>query len=58
MICLKWIWWENHQIYQRHVELKNLGLVDVILEIKITKTSEGLILSQSNYVKKILEKFD
>jgi hypothetical protein len=31
--------------------------MDIILEIKISKISNGLVLSQSHYVKKILEKF-
>lgn len=38
--------------------VKDLGLVDVILRIKITRIFEGLILSQSHYVDKILENFN
>ncbi|XP_073051721.1 secreted RxLR effector protein 161-like [Primulina eburnea] len=38
--------------------MKDLGLADVILGIKIHRTSEGIVLSQSNYVDKILEKFN
>ncbi|XP_075494778.1 secreted RxLR effector protein 161-like [Primulina tabacum] len=38
--------------------MKDLGLADVILGIKINRTSEGLVLSQSHYVDKILEKFN
>jgi hypothetical protein len=34
-----------------------LGVVDVIIIIKITRTSNGLILFQSYYVEKILNKF-
>ena len=37
--------------------MKDMGLADVILGVKITRTSEGLILSQSHYVKNILGKF-
>jgi hypothetical protein len=37
--------------------IKDLGIVNVILEIKISKTSNGIILSQSHYVEKLLEKF-
>ena len=37
--------------------MKDLGVADVILEIKISKTSDGLILSQSHYIEKILKKF-
>ena len=39
-------------------DMKDIGLTDVILGIKIKRTSDGLILSQSHYVDNILEKFD
>ena len=39
-------------------DIKYLGLADVILGIKIKRTSYGLILSQSHYVDNILGKFD
>ena len=39
-------------------DMKDMGLVDVILGIKIKRTSDGLILSQSHYVDNILENFD
>ena len=35
-------------------EMKDMGLADVILGIKIHRSSEGLVLSQSHYVGKIL----
>ncbi|KAK6143449.1 hypothetical protein DH2020_023797 [Rehmannia glutinosa] len=38
-------------------EMKDMSLVDVILEIKIPRISNGLVLDQSHYVDKILEKF-
>ena len=38
-------------------DMKDMGLADVILGIKITRTSSGIVLSQSHYVEKILEKF-
>ena len=38
-------------------DTKDLHVTDVILEIKIYKIFNGLVLSQSHYVKKILEKF-
>ena len=38
--------------------MKDLGVVDVILGIKISRTSDGLILSQSHYIEKLLDKFD
>ena len=39
-------------------DMKDMGMADVILGIKITRTSDGLILSQSHYVDNILGKFD
>ena len=42
----------------KHFEMKDMGIVDVILGIKITRTSDGIILSQSHYVEKILDKFN
>ncbi|KAK6156625.1 hypothetical protein DH2020_010873 [Rehmannia glutinosa] len=38
-------------------DMKDMGLADVILGIKISRTSNGLTLDQSHYVDKILEKF-
>ena len=37
--------------------MKDMCLADVILEVKILRTSDGLILSQSHYMDKIREKF-
>ncbi|XP_076917942.1 uncharacterized protein LOC143578165 [Bidens hawaiensis] len=39
-------------------DMKDLGLADVILGVQITRTQNGLILSQYHYVDKILEKFN
>ena len=38
--------------------MKDLGVADVILGIKISRTFGGLILSQSHYIEKLLDKFD
>ena len=38
-------------------DMKDIGLVDVILGVKILRTSDGLVLSQSHYLDKILNKF-
>ncbi|GKB90260.1 pol polyprotein [Tanacetum coccineum] len=35
-------------------DIKDMGLADVILEIKIIRTQNGLVLSQAHYVDKIL----
>jgi len=37
--------------------MKNLDVIDVILGIKTFRTSNGLALSQSYYVEKVLNKF-
>ena len=39
-------------------DMKDMRLVDVILGIKIIRTSYGLTLSQSHYVDNIIGKFD
>ncbi|KAF3662036.1 Glutamate dehydrogenase A [Capsicum annuum] len=38
-------------------DMKDVGVVDVILGIRIHVTPQGLALSQSHYIKKVLEKF-
>ena len=37
--------------------MKDMGVADVILGMKITKTSDRYVLSQSHYIEKILSKF-
>ncbi|KAD2806293.1 hypothetical protein E3N88_39670 [Mikania micrantha] len=39
-------------------DMKDMGLADVILGVKINRTQNGLVLSQSHYVDKILGKFN
>ena len=38
-------------------DMKDMGLADVILGIKITRHSEGIVLSQSHYAEKVLGRF-
>ena len=38
-------------------DMKDMGLADVILGIKIIKNENGLVLTQSHYIEKILKKF-
>ena len=45
------------EMFKNKFDMKDLGVADVILGIKISKTSDGLILSQSHYIEKILKKF-
>ena len=44
-------------MFNNKFDMKNLGVADVILGIKISKTSYGLIIPQSHYIEKILKKF-
>lgn len=37
--------------------MKDMGLVEVILGVKIMRTPDSLILTPTHYVEKILEKF-
>ena len=39
-------------------DMKDLGEAEVILEIKITKTLNGINLSQEHYIEKILKRFE
>ena len=45
------------EMFNNKFDMKDLGVVNVILRIKISKTSNGLILSQSHYIEKILKRF-
>ncbi|CAH9095404.1 unnamed protein product [Cuscuta europaea] len=38
-------------------EMKDLGVVEVILGLKLTRSSEGISISQSHYIEKLIEKF-
>ena len=38
-------------------DMKDLKIVDVILEIKIARTPDRISLSQSHYVEKMIERF-
>ncbi|KAL0318497.1 UNVERIFIED_CONTAM: hypothetical protein Sangu_2005900 [Sesamum angustifolium] len=38
-------------------EMKDMGEVDVILGIKLIRSTDGITISQSHYVEKIIEKF-
>ncbi|KAF3659185.1 putative 3-hydroxyisobutyrate dehydrogenase, mitochondrial [Capsicum annuum] len=38
-------------------DMKDLGVADVILGIRIHRTPQGLTLSQSHYIEKVLDKF-
>jgi len=43
------------KILTNKFDMKDLDVIDIILGIKISKISNGLVLSQSHYVEKILK---
>ena len=45
------------KMLNKRFDMKDMGIADVILGMKISKTSDGYALSQSHYVEKILRKF-
>ena len=45
------------QMLNKRFDIKDMGVADVIFEMKITKTSDGYAFSQSHYIEKILDKF-
>ena len=47
----------TNKMFNNKFNMKDLGVADVILGLKISKTSYELILSQSHYIEKILKKF-
>ena len=46
------------KILDKYFDLKDMGIANIILGMKITKASEGYALSQSHYIEKILDKFN
>ncbi|XP_021838191.1 uncharacterized mitochondrial protein AtMg00810-like [Spinacia oleracea] len=49
---------ETKNFLSSKFEMKDLGEVDVILGVRVTKIDKGYMLSQTHYVEKILKKFD
>lgn len=49
---------ETKMFLSSKFEMKDLGETDVILGVKVTKTSNGFSLSQAHYVEKVLKKFN
>ena len=43
------------RMLSQNFDMKDMGLADVILGMKISKTNVGYSLSQSHYVEKVLE---
>jgi len=49
---------ETKSFLSSHFDMKDLGEADVILGIKMRKIDNGVSLSQSHYIEKILKKFN
>ena len=45
------------RILSINFDMKDLGVADIILDIKITRTPDGISLSQSHYVNMMIERF-
>ena len=45
------------RMLSNNFDMKDLGIADIILGTKITKTPDGISLSQSHYVNKMIERF-
>ena len=43
------------KMLNKHFDMKDMGIADVILGMKIINTSEGYVLSQSHDIEKILD---
>ena len=48
---------EIKSFQSRCFDMKDLGLADVILNIKLIKNKNGITLSQSHYTEKVLSRF-
>ncbi|KAL2225610.1 UNVERIFIED_CONTAM: Retrovirus-related Pol polyprotein from transposon TNT 1-94 [Sesamum indicum] len=49
---------ETKSFLKNKFEMKDMGEANVILGIKLTRSTDGIAISQSHYVEKIIEKFD
>ncbi len=54
MTCLL----NTKKMLSKHFDMKDMGLADVILGIKIKRISEGIVLTQSYYIEQVLRKFN
>jgi hypothetical protein len=48
---------ETKVFLSKNFDMKDLGEADVILNIKLIKVEDGITLSQSHYVEKVLTRF-
>ena len=45
------------RMLENNFDMKDLGVADVILNLRIVKTPQDLALSQTHYIEKVLHKF-
>ena len=48
---------DTKRMLSNKFDMKDLGVADLILGVRIIKTLQGLELSQSHYTEKLLDKF-
>ena len=48
---------ETKAFLASNFDMKDMGLADVILGLKLTRSTNGIVISQCHYIKKILKKF-
>ncbi|CAA0838974.1 Uncharacterized mitochondrial protein AtMg00810, partial [Striga hermonthica] len=49
---------DTKRMLKRNFDMKDMGVADVILGIRIIRTKDGIVLSESHYVEKVLKKFN
>ncbi|GFP97577.1 retrovirus-related pol polyprotein from transposon tnt 1-94 [Phtheirospermum japonicum] len=49
---------ETKFMLKRNFDMKDLGVADTILGIRIIRTQDGIVLSQSHYIEKVIKKFN
>ena len=49
---------ETKNMLRSHFDMKDIGEINFILGMKITKTCDGIYLKQSHYIEKILKKYN
>ncbi|KAL0394319.1 UNVERIFIED_CONTAM: Retrovirus-related Pol polyprotein from transposon TNT 1-94 [Sesamum latifolium] len=55
--CIYYIITKTKSFLKNKFEMKDIGEADVILGIKLIHSTDGITISQSHYVEKIIEKF-
>ena len=48
---------ETKSFLSKKFEMKDMGEANVILGLRLTRSADGITISQSHYIEKVLEKF-